>query len=400
MAPLTSIADQKTPGRPIEITFDADTGLPSALQELILVGHLAATGASAAPYTVVLVNNVADVVAASGEIGPKFGNGSELAKMVLAAIKANAGGANFPNIKCVGLAASDTGFGPSDAALLAVDKVKGEFLVSPYDGINTSLSDKIRVQAKTMSAPGRTDNNQYGTMAVVANQSVADGSTLPIYDDLYLSSAYLRDTSGSAPQSVAEFAAVHAAFLAAQAIPFNPPDKLSVGFLQASSKASDALTVGAGLESEAVLNRGWSPYYAKPNGDIAILRSVTTRITTGDGVTPVSAYIDVQDFQVAYFWKKTLWTRYNQPDFTNVKASTGPGSVAAQLLSEVIRLAHVFQDQTMFQFVDQLAKQFKVVRGVSDRSRLDVLTPVNVSPALHVIASNIKLGTQFDSTTV
>lgn len=397
MPPLTSIADQKTPARPIETTFDANTGLPSANQEVLLVGHMAASG-SATPYSVVVINNVADVVAASGEVAPLFGDGSELARMVLAAIKANAGGSTFPSLKCVPLMAADTDFGASDAALAAIDKVKAEFIVSPYDGVNTVLTGKIRVQAKTMSGAGRTDNNQFGTMAVVANQNTANPGNLPIYDDLYLAPAYLRDTTGAAPQLIAEFAATHAAFLAANAVPFNPVDKLTVGFLQGSSKQADALTIGGGLESETVLNKGWSPYYVKPNGDVAILRSVTSRLTTGDGVTSVGdTYIDVQDFQVAYYWKKTIWTRYNQPDFTNVKASPG---VAKQLKSEVIRLAYTFQDQTMFQSVDQLAKQFQVERALTDRSRFDVLTPINITPALHVIATNEKLTTQFDVTTV
>ena len=50
---LTSIADQKTPGRPIEITFAAETGLPSANQEILIFGHMVEAGAAsgdATPY--------------------------------------------------------------------------------------------------------------------------------------------------------------------------------------------------------------------------------------------------------------------------------------------------------------------------------------------------------------
>ena len=68
--------------------------------------------------------------------------------------------------------------------------------------------------------------------------------------------------------------------------------------------------------------------------------------------------------------------------------------------SEAIRLANLFEDQEMFQAVAQLSKQFVVERSTSDRHRFDVLTPVNVIPGLHVIATNIEAGTQFDALSI
>lgn len=413
---LTSIGFQKTPGRPVEITFAAETGLPNPNQTINLIGHMGPTGGapvdgvasgSATPYQVVTINNVADPTAGGVEAASKFGAGSELAKMVVACIQANAaqGNSNFPQIVCTPLYQTDSDFGPMNAgsipaALAAAERFEAEFLVSPYDGAGTTLTGQIVTAATLMSGATRVQNSQYGTVAVAFNRNVTDPSTLHKYDTQFISPAWLRDTGtgGNAPVlSIAEMAAAYAGLLGGNAVPFNPMDNLVVGNVDAPLLNSDWITVGAGLESESALNQGWTPLRVLPNGDVAIVRSVTARLTTGDGETAVFAYYDVQDFQVLYFFRKAVVARLNQPDFTNVKASQG---VAKRMLSEIIRLASAFEDQGMFQNVEGLAKQFVVERNATDRHRFDVFVPVNVVPGLHVVAVNEQATTEGDVFTV
>lgn len=401
---LTSIGDQLTPGRPIEITFAAETGLPSSNQTLVLVGHLAASGGASGislPYQVVTVNNVSDPSAASGEVATKFGQGSELAKMVIAAVKANSGGSTFPAIKCVGLNPADTDFGASDAALTALSKTECEYIVSPYDAQNQTLTNKLKSFALLYSGAQRVENMQFGTIGVAFNRSTTDPSTLFKYDTQYLSPQWLRDTGSglnTPTLSIAEMAAAAGAVMAANIAPFNPLDSVTLQNVPAPIDTTQNITVGGGLESETALAQGWTPLFVKPNGEVAFVRTRTSRLSPdGTGNPIVTAYFDVQDFNVLYLWRKTLFTRFNQPDFKRRKASA---QAAQDIKSEVIRLATAFQDQGMFQAVDKLAKQFVVQRSTSDRSRFDVLTPVNVIPGLHVIATNVQAGTQFDQLTI
>jgi phage tail sheath gpL-like len=394
-----TIADQLTPGRPVEIVFDAETGLPSANQELLLIGR-AASGATGV-NTVIVVSNVANPTAAQTEAETKFGAGSELAKMVVAAVRANAatGRSNFPTIKCVPLLSDAVDFGVSDAALTAVKAVKAEFVVSPFDAQDATLRGKLRDAAAEMSGAQRVENNQFGTFGVAANRNEADPADLDMPDSQFLTLAYLRDTgtSGDAPDySLGELAAAYAATLAGNASPFNPASGLVLGGIAAPKKSTDFLSIGAGLESETVLSKGYAPLRVLPNGDVAIVRSVSTRRTV-DGSVVATAYYDVQDFQVLYFWRKTVYTRLNQADLKRVKASL---AVAQNIKSELIRLAQEFQDQQMFQAVDQLAKQFLVTRSSSDRHRFDVVTPVNVIPGLAVVATTVRAGTQFDTISI
>jgi phage tail sheath gpL-like len=408
---LTSIGIQKTPGRPTEVTFAAAAGLPNPNQTINLIGHMGPTGGAAVsgvtsgsstPYVVVVVNNVADPTAGATEANAKFGTGSELAKMVIACIKANSsiGGSNFPNIIATPLAQTDAGFGALNAAaipaaLAAAEKYgETEFLVSPYDATNQSLTGQLVTAAATMSGATRTANGQYGTIGIAANMSVQDPSTLFKYDTQYLSPVWFRN---SAPVLlVAELAAAYSGSLGGNAVPFNPVDGLQIGSILAPVSNSDWITVGAGLESESALNQGWTPLQVLPNTNVVIVRSVTSRVTTGDSVTAVTAYYDVQDFQVLYFTRKSIVSRFNQPDFQRVKASTAEGKVVR---GEVIAILSTLETQGMLQAVEQLAPQVVVQRNVSDRSRFDVFIPVNVVPGLHVIASNIQAGTQFDSFT-
>lgn len=402
MGNLNDISDRLTPSTPIDLTFDADTGLPSDLQTVILIGHRAAGASSgtAVNYQVVNIDNAGDPVAASGEVATKFGDGSELAKMVLAAINSIAatGDSDFPTIQCVPLQNSDTDFGATDAALTAVSRVHADFVVSPYDATNTVLRGKLNSTCATMSGAERVMNNQYGTIGVAFNRSVSDPSTLDSPDSQYLSLHWMPDTGtgGNAPAySIAEMAAVAGARMAGTTVPFNPQDSTVLGNVAAPAQTSDWITVGLGLESETALQKGWSPWKVKPNGDVAFVRTVTARITN-NGV-PTKAYIDVQDFQVLYYWRKTQFARVQQPDFQNRKASK---QKLQDYRAELIRLAGVFEDQNMFQNVALLAPQFQAARSTTDRSRFDSKTPVNVIPGLHVLANNTAAGTQFDTVTL
>lgn len=396
---LTSIGTQLTPGRPVEITFAAETGTPSPNQEVCLIGHQSATDGSASgdDYKVIPINNSGNLQAASAEANEKFGAGTELAKMVIAAVRAISGLGTVPAIKCIPLAPSDTDFGADDAALTALVATKAEYVVSPYDGQDSTLRDKLKDAILLMSGAQRVDNNQFGSLGVVFNRAEADPADLDAFDTQYVCGVYLRD-SGSPDYSIGEMAAAAANRMAANLVPFNPLDSVTIPGIAAPADQEDWPTVGAGLESETILGRGWTPLYVKPNGEVAFVRTVTGRISAdGTGAPRVTAYYDVQDFNVLYFFRKTIWTRFSQPDFKRRKASE---ATAIEIKSEVIRLMQVFEDQNMFQAVAELAKLVQVERNTSDRSRFDVKIPVNVIPGLHVIASNIEAGTLFDTITV
>lgn len=395
---LTSIGDARTPARPIEVTFGADTGQPSANQPLVLVGHMSSTGTNTA-YQAQVINNSGDPVAGFNEATGYFGQGSELAAMVKAAILANAGGSNFPGITCVPLASSDTvTFGAADVALTNAGKIPAAILVSPYDGVSGTLALKVLNTAKAMSGAANVANNQFGTAGLVFNKSVTDPSTLPTYDSQYMISCWMRDTGVSAQAnaySLGEMAAAAAAVMCGNAIPFNPLDNAPVNSLPAPAKHSDWITVGDNAESESALGKGWTPIRVLQNGVPAFVRTITSRLSVdGSGAPVVTSYYDFQDFQVLYYWRKTLFTRFSQVDFTQVKASA---STATRLMSEMVRLAQAFEDQEMFQAVAQLAKLFQVQRDVSDRSTFEFKTPVNVVPGLHRIKGNIQATTEFDS---
>jgi phage tail sheath gpL-like len=392
---LTSIGSQKTPGRPIEITFAPELGLPSDSQQLLLIGH-AAPGATGID-TVISINNVADVKAAREEAELKFGVASELSKMVVAAVEANQGGGTFPAIKCVPLESTETSI-PQDA----VDAINAArlgigFIVSPYD-LQNDAAERVILKnlAQAMSGAQRVENQQFGTFGVGANFDEADPSLLEAFDTQFLIGIYKRDSAPT--KSLGETAARCAARMAANGIPFNPLDDVSLVGEAAPVDQADWISVGAGLESEVVLSKGWTPLWVKPNSEVAFVRTVTGRISTdGTGDAPVTAYYDVQDFQTLYFWRRTLYTRFSQPDFKQRKASE---AAALEIKGEAIRLASTFEDQGMFQAVGKLAKKFQVERNISDRHRFDVLTPVNVIPGLHVIATNILASTEFDVVSV
>lgn len=227
---------------------------------------------------------------------------------------------------------------------------------------------------------------------MAANQSVTDPSTLFTYQSQYISPVWFRNTV-SPQYTVAQLAAAYAAMMGSLTIPFNPLDGQEIGNLNPpTNQPVDNITVGANAESEKALTLGWTPLKTNPNLTVSIIRSITS-----SPPLPTQAYIDVQDFQVLYYFRKTIFNNFNQPVWQQRKASS---ATAQNILADIIRLAGLMQDQGMFQAVEQLAKQFVVETNASDRSRFDVFIPVNVIPGLHVIANNIQAGTQFDQITI
>lgn len=391
--PLTSIGSQKTPGRPIEITFAAQLGLPSDLKSVLLIGHQGS--GTAVDNVVVKLDNAGDVAAATAEAEAAFGAGSELTKMVIAAVEANAGGSTFPPIYCCPLDAAETSIPSAAQTAILAAKLGISFLVSCYAMELSAQRTILKTLAQTMSGAQRVGNEQFGSFGVAAEFDTAIAS-LTAFDTQYLVGIYKRDAAPA--KSEGETAARAAAVMAASAIPFNPLDDVSLAGEAAPAAQSDWLTIGAGLESESVLEKGYTPLRVKPNGEVAFVRTVTGRLSAdGTGSPLVTAYYDVQDFMALYFWRKTLYTRFSQPDFKQRKASQ---QAAQEIKSECIRLAKTFEDQGLFQAVDKLAKQFVVQSNPSDRSRFDVFTPVNVIPGLHVIAANVQATTQFDVVSV
>lgn len=400
MTVITSIGDARTPATPVEVTFAADTGQPNATQELLLFGRVSSGGGTVAPYVATTISNSGDADAAWAEAKTKFGGTDhgdcEIADMVKAAVAANAGGSIFPQIKCIGIANGRSDYGASDEALTAAKMIKAEFIVSPYDAPSGTLMTKLKDHVATVSGATRTANNQFGSFGVVFNRAVVDPATLPTPDSQYIIPVWLRD-AGSPTYVVGEMAAAAAAKMAGNAIPFNPLDSEAIAGIDAPADASLWPSVGDNSDSETALQKGWTPLYVQPSGDVAFVRTITSRLSVdGSGSPIVNSYFDVQDFQVLYYFRKTLYTRFSQPDFKK-KASA---NVAKRMKAEAIRLAQAFEDQEMFQAVAQLAKQFIVQRTATDRSAFECKTPVNVVPGLHRKKINIEATTEFDTIVV
>jgi phage tail sheath gpL-like len=403
--PLTSIGNRLTPSNPSQLTFGQNIGLPSPLLTVCIIGHRGAAAASGSTgvtnYQVIKVNNTTDANAASGEVAGYCGAGSEIAQMVYAfveAIEAEQGG-TFPNINICPLASTDTDFGGGTNACLAnIQKLRNDWIVSPYDGLNQTLGQALLATCQTMSGPERVENNQFGTFGAVFNRSVVNPASLPnVYNSFNFEAFWLRDTGtgANAPAySVAQMCAAAVAQVAANAPPFNPMDSLPIGGVAAPLQNTDWISVGAGSESETALEQGWTPLKVRPDGSVGYVRTITTRTFDQFG-NPITndTYIDVQDFQVAFYWREAWWNAQQQPQFKNVKNSN---QKVRDVRGAAVQLAGDFEDMGMFQAVAQLSKLFLVQKNATDRSRMDCQLPINIIPGLHVIATNTVLTTLFD----
>lgn len=196
MAPLTDISDRLTPSVPLEITFGAQP-IATGRKITTIFGHMAATGFSAAPYSVYNVVNVGDPVAAAAEVSPLAGAGSQLLAMVVAFINANvkAGRSNFPAFRIVFLPNAETHFGPSGEAINAVSHLRSDMFVSPYPAGDATNAATLLALCQLISGIDRDLSGQFGSFMTLG--SIEALATAEAYDlnSRYILVAYLQDTN-------------------------------------------------------------------------------------------------------------------------------------------------------------------------------------------------------------
>lgn len=395
---LTNIPNYKTPSRPIEITFDSNFAQPDSIQTIMILGHFDVdTPITTLPYTEYIITNISSVPNVTAEVTALFGATAEISLMIIAAVTANVGSSSFPLIKAMGLEEADTDI--PQAAKDVLDVTTYNFLVSPYDADDTASRDELKTIVQAVSAADRTDMFQFGAFGMMFNRSVTDFTTLDTPDTQYLGLSILRDTGidDDAPAlSAAEICAMYSAKVASRLFPFNPLNGEIINGIVPPKKMSDWITVSGTGDSEVILRKGWTPLGVFPSGTVYITRSVTTRITdNGSALNPEvgEPYVDIQDFQVLYFLRKTLHARFSRSDFKQSKASN---DTAIRIKGEVIKILKSFEDQGAVQNVDELSKKVKVERNISYRSRYDIFAPVNVIPGLHQVGTNIQATTEGD----
>lgn len=391
---LTNIANRLTPSTPIEITFGAQP-VATGTKQAVLIGHRAASGGTGTTYGIYQVAAVGDPTATLAEVDGLAGAGSEIGKMAQAFVKANSavstGARNFPPFKVVLLDDGDTDFGATDEALEAIKPYRADFIVGPYDASGTTNLNKLRDLAALLSGPDRDLNGQFGSTAVEASL-VASGTALALnVDNQYVQVPYFRDTNVSPAQLVGVVAAAFAASELQLVFPYLGLDSVEVGGLLPATDATDKIIAGAAELSELALAAGLAPLTWDSANRVRIIRSRLTRVTI-DGSTPATAYIDWQDVVPLYDFREDCYLILQQPQFKNKRATV---ALAGKVKDEVVRIAlNKYQKQGVFQFVEELAKQFIVQPSASSRGRFDFFIPVDVVPILHVVAGNIQ-GTVF-----
>jgi hypothetical protein len=165
-APLTNIADRKTPSVPIELTFGSQP-VATGRKFTNLFAHMAASPGTGTPYQVYTVINVGDPVAAQLEVDALAGLGSQAGKMAAAFVNANAaaGNSNFPAFRVVFLPFAETSFGPNNEAINAVNLLRGDMLVSCYPAGDATNRAKLLALQVQISGIDRDLSGQFGSFA-------------------------------------------------------------------------------------------------------------------------------------------------------------------------------------------------------------------------------------------
>lgn len=221
-----------------------------------------------------------------------------------------------------------------------------------------------------------------------------DGSTVTASANATATATAVAISFTNAQQGAEILAAMQAASIMQSAFPYFPLTGRIVGGAVAPANPQDRIVLDPNGLSELALKAGLSPMYVDSAGNVRIVRTRTTRVTT-DGITPATAYFDWQDLVTMNDFREDCFLILQQPQFKQAKASI---QTAALVKDEVLREAMAYENAQAFQAVKSLAPLFLVQPSATSRGRFDFKIPINVLPGLYVVAGNIQATTQFDFT--
>ncbi len=398
---LTNISDRLTPSTPMELTFGAQ---PTATGRKIttLVGRLAAAGASASPGDLFTVTKLSDAALAKAQVDELAGTDSEAGKMVYAFVAANqkvstGARSTYPQCRMLFLANDATDLGADGASLEPLKVLRNDWVVSPFGAEVAAELTKLLDFAVLLSGADRDLRGQFGTIGIAASLEAPDDAISDIEPDTaYLAIPVLPDSNGA--QTVAEVAAGTAGLLAGNLFPYNPLDNVEIGGMIRPEDDTELLVADPAGDTENMLAAGLMPLTVDARNKVRLCRARNARTSVeGDGGTPATSYLDVQDMQVAFDFREDVYNTLQTEPFRNKKATA---QQAGKVGDKVIALAMGYQDASAFQNVKALAAAggFAVVVSTTQRGRFDFKLPVDVVPGNHVIAGNIELTDLFSFT--
>lgn len=372
------------------------SGLVDADSLLVIAAKRGASGGSAVTGSIVGIDNYGDEVAVVAECTTKFGASSQISEMVVAAIKAvkfsSLTTKQYPKIKVLVLA-NDATSATLAAELAAVATQPMPYLVTCYPATDSAAMTAVKNHMIFLSGNDRGELAQFGSFGFFASD--ADTATVtPIGLAAaveQISIAWLRDLAVSKANKVEVVGAAYAAVCASLSVPFLPLDAVSIGGLVPPSQAADWHTPGDAGTVALGLDAGLSPLVVNAQGQVAISRSITSRVVTAGVVE--TAYYDMQDWQVLYYLRKNIYNLAQQPRYKQAKASI---QKLQALRSEMIKICKDLEALETLQYVDKFVDQFTVERAPSNRHAALYRVPVNVIPGFHNKGIELVGTTQFD----
>jgi phage tail sheath gpL-like len=385
----------RAPGVKTRVKIEADT-LVTADDSLVLIGNMAATGSTATALVPMIIDNFGDKVAAQVEVDAKFGAGSQLGEMVIAAIQGVAESdlaeRAFPKITCIPMISTSVSTDLA-AALAANLTLPMPYVVTPFPGTDTTGLNSLKAHLNSISADDRGRLGQFGSFGYMALDGLTAAATAAglAAATEKVCMPWLRDGAVTKANKIHAVSAAYAAVCASLGVPFLPLDGVKIGGIVAPAAQSDRHTPGdAGTEALG-LSAGIVPLMSNLDGSISISRSLTTRRPTA--AIEETAYFDMQDWQVLYFFRKNCFAASSEETFRRAKASV---TKAKALNSRFLKIAKDLETLEMFQHVDLLAGEFVFARSLTNRSAFVFSAPANVIPGFHNKGVELIGTTKFD----
>lgn len=215
-----------------------------------------------------------------------------------------------------------------------------------------------------------------------ANSKTLAGTSLNHWRTTLCRDVYADSTdAGIARSEYFKEAAAYGAMIASQTDPAVPYDGLALTGI-APMAVPERLSF---TQMQDLLSNGVSPLNVISGEQVAIVRAISTYITTG-GV-PDYTLIDINTCRTMDYLRTQIRTRYTLR-FVRAKMSA---RVLKSIKTETMDVLYQLEKAEIVQNVQQYESGVTVVKDNADPYRAVVTIPANIVPGLHVIAATIQL---------
>jgi hypothetical protein len=190
------------------------------------------------------------------------------------------------------------------------------------------------------------------------------------------------------PVTACDVTACLCAIGASNGAPFNPMNRIVMPSLPTPLETSQDISVSPQGQSETALQLGYTPVFVNSNGQAATVRMVTGELTMPNTTQVDNEFFPLSTWQIISAYGQDLISYFSGPQFTNTRKRADVGN---SIVAGAVSIAKQYQQQGMFENVNQYVSQFVLQNDPVDPAKWILQAPAQIIPEFNALDIDVNI---------